>query len=69
MLFNQLKMKEMSNITQKFKGKDIADRKKQLDQIFVTNFQLETFYRQYLINPQDEIHQKILTKIANLKTV
>ena len=69
LLFNQLKMKEMSNITQKFKGKDIADRKKQLDQIFVTNFQLETFYRQYLINPQDEIHQKILTKIANLKTV
>ena len=69
LLFNQLKMKEMSNITQKFKGKDIADRKKQLDQIFVTNFQLETFYRQYLINPQDEIHQKILTKIANLKPI
>ena len=59
----------MSNITQKFKGEDISDRKKQLDQIFATNFQLETFYRQYLTNVQDEIHQKILTKIANLKTV
>lgn len=65
-LCNQLKNKEMKEIRNNFEGKAISERQKQLRHIFQSNFSLETYYRQYLIDNNDEIHQKILEKIARL---
>lgn len=65
-LCNQLQNKEMNEIKNNFEGKAISERQKQLKHIFQSNFSLETHYRQYLIDDNDEIHQKILKKIAQI---
>lgn len=66
-LCNQLLCKEMNGIRQNFEGKVINERQKQLNHIFKHHFSLPTYYRQYLIDDNDEIHQRILNKIRQIK--
>lgn len=66
-LCNQLLCKEMNDIRQNFEGKVINERQKQLNHIFKHHFSLPTYYRQYLIDDNDEIHQRILNKIRQIK--
>ncbi len=65
-LCNQLKRKEADDIKQHLKGKAIGNRISQISKIFENSFSLQTYYRQYLIDDNDEIHQKILEKISQL---
>lgn len=65
-LCNQLQSKEVNEIKQSFEGKVIHERQKQLSHIFKQHFSLPTHYRQYLIDDNDEIHQRILYKIQQI---
>lgn len=67
-LCNQLLNVELGIVKQTLTGKAVGERQKQLSAIFKTNFQLDTFYRQYPINSDDEIHQKILQKITHVQS-
>lgn len=59
---------EVSSIKEQFTAQQIQERIKQINNDFKPRFSLETFYTMYPVNDNDEIHQKILDRIAKLKS-
>lgn len=57
---------ELNTIKQGFQGKQIADRKKQVEKELKQVSQLHTHLRRYPICDNDEIHHKILAKIRGI---
>ncbi len=60
---------EIGVIRNDFTGKEIGERITQFDERTMSRFRIDTFFLNYPINEDDEIHQKILSRIKNIPKV
>lgn len=58
---------ELNIIKQEFQGDQISERRSQVRKTLEEESQIKTYLRRYPICDEDEIHQKIFTKIEALK--